>query len=187
MTGVSECRDEARRIASILAGDATGFDDLIRPHERTVYVMVLSLLQNEADAEDAQETFLKTFLNLASFRGEAKFSTWLVRIALNDARSRLRRKKSAKLGSLEEGGTLFAGDSPGQARDSLPGAGAAGGAGVIAAGRHRRAINLSRDFSVAGCGRAQCQRVGGRARHQRNIGKSEAPSRANDDTEEGGS
>ncbi len=103
MTGVSECRDEARMITSTLAGDANGFHDLIRPYERTVYVMALSLLQNESDAEDAaQETFLKAFLNLASFRGEAKFSTWLVRIALSEAHSRLRRRKSAKLESLEE-------------------------------------------------------------------------------------
>jgi RNA polymerase sigma-70 factor, ECF subfamily len=103
MTAVSESRDEAQMIASILRGDTRVFHDLIRPYERSVYVMALSLLQNEADAEDAaQEAFLKAFRNLASFRGEAKFGTWLVSIALNEARSRIRSRKAAKLESLDE-------------------------------------------------------------------------------------
>jgi RNA polymerase sigma-70 factor (ECF subfamily) len=103
MTEISESRDEARMIVSILGGDTQLFHDLIRPYERSVYVMALSLLQNEADAEDAaQEAFLKAFRNLASFRGEAKFGTWLVSITLNEARSRIRRKKTVKMESLEE-------------------------------------------------------------------------------------
>jgi RNA polymerase sigma-70 factor (ECF subfamily) len=103
MTGVSECRDEARIIASILAGNTHEFHDLIRPYERSVYVMALSLLHNEADAEDAaQDAFLKAFRNLADFRGEAKFSTWLISIVLNEARSRLRRGKTMKMESLDE-------------------------------------------------------------------------------------
>jgi RNA polymerase sigma-70 factor (ECF subfamily) len=103
MTGTIEGRDEAQIIASILAGNTHEFHDLIRPHERSVYIMVLSLLHNEADAEDAaQETFLKAFRNLARFRGDAKFSTWLISIALNEARSRLRSKKNVKIDSLDE-------------------------------------------------------------------------------------
>jgi RNA polymerase sigma-70 factor, ECF subfamily len=103
MTEISESRDEAQMIVSILGGDTHLFHDLIRPYERSVYVMALSLLQNEADAEDAaQEAFLKAFRNLASFRGEAKFGTWLVSITLNEARSRIRRKKTAKMESLDE-------------------------------------------------------------------------------------
>jgi len=100
---VSESRDEAQIIASILAGNTHEFHDLIRPHERSVYVMALSLLQNEADAEDAaQEAFLKAFRNLANFRGDAKFSTWLISITLNEARSRLRSRKNVKIESLDE-------------------------------------------------------------------------------------
>jgi RNA polymerase sigma-70 factor (ECF subfamily) len=103
MTGVSQSRDEAQIIASILAGNTHEFHDLIRPYERSVYVMALSLLQNEADAEDAaQEAFLKAFRNLASFRGDAKFSTWLISIALNEARGRLRSRKNVKIESLDE-------------------------------------------------------------------------------------
>jgi RNA polymerase sigma-70 factor, ECF subfamily len=103
MTGIADNRDEAQIIASVLAGNTHEFHDLIRPHERSVYIMALSLLHDEADAEDAaQEAFLKAFRNLANFRGEAKFSTWLVSITLNEARSRLRSRKNVKMESLDD-------------------------------------------------------------------------------------
>jgi RNA polymerase sigma-70 factor (ECF subfamily) len=118
MTGISENRDEAQMIVSILAGDTQIFHDLIRPYERSVYVMALSFLQNEADAEDAaQEAFLKAFRNLASFRGEAKFGTWLVSIALNEARSRIRKRKTVKMESLDEPADGQAHISPALLRD----------------------------------------------------------------------
>ncbi len=103
MAEVADGRDEAQIIASILSGNTNEFYVLIRPYERSVYAMALSLLQNEADAEDAaQEAFLKAFRHLASFRAEAKFSTWLISITLNEARSRLRQRKVLKLQSLDE-------------------------------------------------------------------------------------
>ena len=99
----TELRDESRMIASILAGDAQLFHELIRPYERRVYAMALSFLRNEADAEDvAQEAFLKAFRNLAGFRGDAKFGTWLVSITLNEARSRIRHRDVLKMESLDE-------------------------------------------------------------------------------------
>jgi RNA polymerase sigma-70 factor (ECF subfamily) len=99
----TEIRDEPRMIASILAGDAQLFHELIRPYERRVYAMALSFLRNEADAEDAaQEAFLKAFRNLAGFRGDAKFGTWLVSITLNEARSRIRRRDAIMMESLDE-------------------------------------------------------------------------------------
>jgi RNA polymerase sigma-70 factor, ECF subfamily len=103
MAGTIEGRDEAQMIAKILAGESQLFHELIRPYERRVYVMALSFLHNEADAEDAaQEAFLKAFRNLSSFRGEAKFGTWLVSITLNEARSRIRRQNTIKMESLDE-------------------------------------------------------------------------------------
>jgi RNA polymerase sigma-70 factor, ECF subfamily len=103
MAGTTEVRDEAQMIAKILAGDSQLFHELIRPYERRVYVMALSFLHNEADAEDAaQEAFLKAFRKLSSFRGEAKFGTWLVSITLNEARSRIRRRDTIKMESLDE-------------------------------------------------------------------------------------
>ena len=92
--------EEAQIIAAIVRGETHLFYDLIRPHERSVYMMVLSLLQNEADAEDAaQEAFLEAFRNLSKFRAESKFSTWLISIALNEARSKLCQKKAMKIES----------------------------------------------------------------------------------------
>lgn len=95
-------QEEQRIIHQILAGDTQLFHELIRPHERTVYMMALSFVHNEADAEDiAQEAFLKAFRMLAAFRGEAKFGTWLISITLNEARSRIRRNKDASTESLD--------------------------------------------------------------------------------------
>jgi RNA polymerase sigma-70 factor, ECF subfamily len=103
MAATTDIRDEAQMIAQILAGNSQLFHELIRPYERRVYVMALSFLHNEADAEDAaQEAFLKAFRNLASFRGEAKFGTWLVSITLNEARSRIRQRDTIKVESLDE-------------------------------------------------------------------------------------
>src|SRR5271170_2344207 len=114
----TELRDESRMIASILAGDAHLFHELIRPYERRVYAMALSFLRNEADAEDAtQEAFLKAFRNLASFRGDAKFGTWLVSITLNEARSRIRRRDAIKIESLDEPKDEEGYISPAQLRD----------------------------------------------------------------------
>lgn len=60
-------------------------------------------LKNEEDAEDvAQETFIKAFRNLGTFRGDSKFSTWIISIALNEARSRLRRQATIRIVSLDE-------------------------------------------------------------------------------------
>lgn len=118
MTEISESRDEAQIIASILAGNTQEFHELIRPHERSVYAMALSLLRNEADAEEAaQEAFLKAFRNLHRFRGESKFSTWLISITLNEARSRLRSGKTMKMESLDEPPEEQAHVSPALLRD----------------------------------------------------------------------
>jgi RNA polymerase sigma-70 factor (ECF subfamily) len=114
----SSVRDEAQMIASILDGDTEQYHDLIRPYERSVYRIALSFMKNEFDAEDvAQEAFLKAFRNLAKFRGQAKFSTWLISISLNEARGRLRRQSVLRFESLdataEEGGHV----SPALLRD----------------------------------------------------------------------
>jgi RNA polymerase sigma-70 factor (ECF subfamily) len=85
---------EAQIIAAILAGNTHLFHELIRPYEHTVFSMAMVLLRNPQDAEDVmQETFLKGLRNLHAYRAEARFSTWLVSIALNEARSSLRRHR----------------------------------------------------------------------------------------------
>src|SRR3954462_2376139 len=96
-------RNEAEMIASVLRGESELYHDLIRPYERSVFRMALSFMKNEADAEEvAQEAFLKAFRKLSEFRGQAKFSTWLISITLNEARSRLRRKSAVPMQSLDE-------------------------------------------------------------------------------------
>ena len=89
-------------IAAILAGQTQLYHEFIRPYERNVYLMALSYMKNEADAEDvAQEAFVKGFKGLASFRAEARFSTWLISITLNEAKSRLRRKSLVRMDWLD--------------------------------------------------------------------------------------
>ena len=95
--------NEPELIARIRGGEKELFHILIRPYERAVYLAALALLKDEADAEDvAQEAMIKAFRNLRSFRAESKFSTWLVSITLNEARSRLRKSKRAPTESLDE-------------------------------------------------------------------------------------
>jgi RNA polymerase sigma-70 factor, ECF subfamily len=95
--------DERALIARVVGGESELFHELIRPYERLVYVTIFAILKNETEAEDgAQEAMISAFRNLKSFRGEAKFSTWLVTIAMNEARKRLRKAKTAAEDSLDE-------------------------------------------------------------------------------------
>ena len=95
--------NEAGLIARILAGEKELFHELIRPFERMVYLTLISILKNETDAEDAaQETVISAYRHLAAFRGDAKFSTWLTTIAINEGRKRLRKAKGAAEESIEE-------------------------------------------------------------------------------------
>jgi RNA polymerase sigma-70 factor (ECF subfamily) len=94
---------EAGLIARILAGEKELFHELIRPYERMVYLTLLAIIKNEADAEDAaQEAVISSYRYLSSFRGHAKFSTWLTTIAINEGRKRLRKAKTAAEESIEE-------------------------------------------------------------------------------------
>jgi RNA polymerase sigma-70 factor (ECF subfamily) len=94
---------EAGLIARILAGEKELFHELIRPYERMVYLTLLAIVKNEAEAEDAaQEAVISSYRHLGSFRGDAKFSTWLTTIAINEGRKRLRKAKGASEDSIEE-------------------------------------------------------------------------------------
>ena len=105
-------------IAAILAGEIQLFHELIRPYERSVYVMALSYLKNETDAEDvAQDAFIRAFRKLSSFRAESKFSTWLISITINEARTRLRRQALVRMEPLEQLPDEAKGISPALLRD----------------------------------------------------------------------
>ncbi|MGZ4837171.1 MAG: sigma-70 family RNA polymerase sigma factor [Terriglobales bacterium] len=94
--------DEQALINRVRAGDSNAFYDLVRPHERAIYVTAYSILQEPSEAEDvAQETVLKAFRSLHQFRGDARFGTWLITIAMNEARMRLRSRQRARFESLD--------------------------------------------------------------------------------------
>jgi RNA polymerase sigma-70 factor (ECF subfamily) len=97
--------EELDLIARILAGEKELFHALIRPYQRAVYITALAILKVEDEAEDAaQEAMIKAYRALAGFRGDAKFSTWLISIAMNEARSKLRKLGRVRIESLDTGG-----------------------------------------------------------------------------------
>ena len=86
-----------------LTGDAEAFGELVRRWERRIFALTYGILGREEDARDAtQETFLAAFRNLRGFRGEAKVSSWLHRIAVNQCISRQRRSKVRSESPLED-------------------------------------------------------------------------------------
>lgn len=86
-----------------LTGDAEAFGEIVRRWERRIYALAYGMLGREEDARDAtQETFIAAFRNLRGFRGEAKVSSWLHRIAVNQCISRQRRSKVRNESALED-------------------------------------------------------------------------------------
>jgi RNA polymerase sigma-70 factor (ECF subfamily) len=84
------------------AGDLSAFDDLVRRWERKIQAAIYRVMGTEDEARDlCQETLLKTYRALGSFKREARFSSWLYQIALNLCRDRMRRRKGRTLVSLE--------------------------------------------------------------------------------------
>lgn len=95
--------DESALIERVCNGDRDAFYGLIEPYQRAVFLAAYSILQNEGDAEEvAQEAILKALVHLQGFRRESKFSTWLIQIAVNEARMRLRKDKRRLYDSLDE-------------------------------------------------------------------------------------
>ena len=93
---------EANLIARVRAGESEAFYDLVRPHERGIYMAALSIVRNEADAEEVvQEAILKAFKAIGRFREESKFSTWIIQIVMNEARLKLRRARRHLYESLD--------------------------------------------------------------------------------------
>jgi RNA polymerase sigma-70 factor (ECF subfamily) len=90
-------------IASVQRGQRELFYELVRPYERRVYAAALAILRNEHDAEDAaQEAMLKAFANIRQFRAEARFSTWLIQITVNEALMRRRRERTVPMEGLDD-------------------------------------------------------------------------------------
>jgi RNA polymerase sigma-70 factor (ECF subfamily) len=98
-----EVRAELELVNRARLGDATAFSVLIRQYEGKIFRLAMNITQNREDAEDVlQESFLKAYEHLDQFQGNSKFYTWVVRIAVNQALMKLRKRKTDRTVSLDE-------------------------------------------------------------------------------------
>ena len=94
---------ERELIAEVQRGQNALFYELVRPYERRVYAAAMAILRNETDAEDvAQEAMLKALANIRQFRAEARFSTWLIQITVNEALMRRRRERTGMMEAIDD-------------------------------------------------------------------------------------
>ena len=94
---------EAELVEKARGGNVRAFTELVTRYERNIFRLALHITQNREDAEDVlQEAFLKAFQHLDQFQGQSKFYTWIVRIAVNEALMKLRKRKSDRTVSLDE-------------------------------------------------------------------------------------
>ncbi len=106
--------NESELIKSVCDGEREAFYELVHPYERMIYATAISVVKNPADAEEvAQEAVLKAFSNLATFRAESKFSTWLLQITYNEARMKLRKARSHLYEAIDD-------SQPGENADYWP-------------------------------------------------------------------
>jgi len=90
-------------VAEARAGNTESFTTLINQYDRHIYRLALNITGNQEDAEDVlQDSFLKAYSNLSQFKGGSRFYTWLVRIAVNEALMKLRKRRGASWVSLDE-------------------------------------------------------------------------------------
>src|SRR3989440_2243957 len=95
--------DEDVLVTQAREGDTPAFTTLVRRYEGKIFRLAMHVTQNREDAEDVlQETFMKAYEHLDQFKGDSKFYTWIVRIAVNQALMKLRRRKTDKSVSLDE-------------------------------------------------------------------------------------
>ena len=84
-------------------GDDVAFPELVKRYSRRIFRVARNITNHDEDSEDVlQETFMKAYKHLATFQGNSKFYTWLVRIAMNEALMKLRKRRTGKLVSLDE-------------------------------------------------------------------------------------
>jgi len=95
--------EEITLVTQAREGDTRAFGELVRRYESKIFRLAQHITQNREDAEDVlQETFMKAYEHLDQFKGDSKFYTWIVRIAVNQALMKLRRRKTDKSVSLDE-------------------------------------------------------------------------------------
>jgi RNA polymerase sigma-70 factor (ECF subfamily) len=95
--------EELELVTRSRAGDTGAFSTLLRRYDGKIFRLAMNITQNREDAEDVlQEAFLKAYEHLDQFQGNSKFYTWIVRIAVNQALMKLRKRKSDRAVSLDE-------------------------------------------------------------------------------------
>src|ERR1700757_3685465 len=94
---------EQELIVRVQRGEHELFYELVQPYERRVFSAAMAILRNQTDAEDAaQEAMLKALANIRQFRAEARFSTWLIQITVNEALMRRRKDRTGMIEGIEE-------------------------------------------------------------------------------------
>jgi RNA polymerase sigma-70 factor (ECF subfamily) len=116
-----EVSSELGLVTAAKKGDLEAFSELVKRYDRNVFRIAQHITHNEEDAQDVvQEAFLKAYQNLEQFQGNSKFYTWLVRIAVNEALMKLRRRRSDKTVSLDEDVVTDEGTMPREVADWSP-------------------------------------------------------------------
>jgi RNA polymerase sigma-70 factor (ECF subfamily) len=99
----NEAADELSLVRAAKGGDVGAYGELVRRYDRNVFRIAQHITHNREDAEDVvQDAFLKAYENLEKFQEQSKFYTWLVRIAVNEALMRLRKRRPERMVSLDE-------------------------------------------------------------------------------------
>jgi RNA polymerase sigma-70 factor (ECF subfamily) len=100
---LSHLGNEAMLLDEARAGNAEAFTTLVNHYDEKVFRLAINITRNKEDAEDVlQEALFKAYVNIGRFRGGSRFYTWLVRIALNEALMKLRKRRSSRQVSLDE-------------------------------------------------------------------------------------
>lgn len=113
--------EELALVQAAKGGDLEAFSELVRRYDRNIFRIAQHITHNEEDAQDVvQDAFLKAYQNLGQFQGQSKFYTWLVRIAVNEALMRLRKRRTDRTVSLDEDVETEEGSMPREVADWSP-------------------------------------------------------------------
>lgn len=103
MGAPEEVHPDVALVERARSGDVHAFETLVKQYDRQVFRIAQHITQNREDAQDVvQDAFLKAYEKLDQFQGNSKFYTWLVRIAVNEALMRLRKRRTGKMVSIDE-------------------------------------------------------------------------------------
>lgn len=113
--------DELALVQAAKKGDLDAFGELVHKYDRNIFRIAQHITHNEEDAQDVvQDAFLKAYRNLNQFQGNSKFYTWLVRIAVNEALMKLRKRRNEKTVSLDDDVETDEGSIPREVADWSP-------------------------------------------------------------------